>query len=120
MVTWKEHGLVPQVEEIVLFWNELIYPHKILAARIQALLRRKNREVYRATIVYRREVGRRTISNDRHLNQQIRGLFEDGAARTLTPDTSTQLRDAQDEFTDYSFCMLKQIYQRVFIINSFH
>ena len=69
MVTWKEHGLVPQVEEIVLFWNELIYPHKILAARIQALLRRKNRDMYSATIVYRREVGKNTISVARHLNQ---------------------------------------------------
>ena len=104
-VTWKEQGLVPQVGDIVLFKNEPIYRHKISAARVQALLRRKNRDVYGATICYRREVGRRSISVNRHLNQlylfmgvekaepqeQIRGLAEDGAAGTLAPEAGTQL-----------------------------
>ena len=44
-VTWKEQGVVPQVRDIVLFKNEPIYHHKISAARVQALLRRKNGDV---------------------------------------------------------------------------
>ena len=62
-------------------------------------------------ICYRREVGRRNISVNRHLNQlypfmgvekaepqeQIRGLVEDKAAGTLAPEARTQLREAQDE-----------------------
>ena len=70
--------------------------------------------MYEATITHQREVGGQTISVDRHLNQlypfmgvekaepqeQIWGLVEDGAARTLAPATGTQLVAAQDEFID--------------------
>ena len=107
-VTWKEQGLVPQVGDIVLFKNEPIYRYKISAARVQALLKRKNGDVYSATICYRREVGGCSISINRHLNQlylfmgvekaepqeQIQGLAEDGAAGTLAPDAGTQLGEA--------------------------
>ena len=113
-VTWKDQGLVPKVGDIVLFKNEPIYRHSISAARVQALLRRKNGDVYGATICYRREVGGRSISVDRHLNQlypfmgvemtkpqeQIRGLAQDGAAGTVAPSTGTQLGATQDEFND--------------------
>ena len=68
-VTWKEQGIVPQVGDIVLFKNEPIYRHKISAARVQALLRRKNGDMYKATISYGREVGGRNILVNRHLNQ---------------------------------------------------
>ena len=99
---------------IVLFKNEPIYCHSISAARVQALLRRKNGDVYGATICYRREVGGRSITVDRHLNQlylfmgvkmaepqeQILGLAEDKAAGTLAPNAGTQLGTTQDEFTE--------------------
>ena len=68
-VTWKEQGVVPQVGDIILFKKELMYCHKISAAWVQALLSRKNGDLYGATITYRREVGGQTISADRHLNQ---------------------------------------------------
>ena len=68
-VTWKEQGLGSQVGDIVLFKNKPIYCHEISAARIQALLKRKNGDMYRATISYRREVGGCNISVNRHLNQ---------------------------------------------------
>ena len=45
-VTWKEQGRSPQVEDVVLFKNEPIYCHPISAARVEVLLRRKNRDVY--------------------------------------------------------------------------
>ena len=61
-VSWKEQGLVPQVGNIVLFKNKPIYRHAISAARVKALLWRKNRDVYCATICYRREVGGLSIS----------------------------------------------------------
>ena len=106
--------MVPQVGDIVLFKNEPIYRHKISAARVQALLRRKNGDVYGATICYRREVGGRSISVNRHLNQlylfmgvakaepqeQIRGLAEEKAAGTLALDEGTQLGAAQDKFAN--------------------
>ena len=102
-MSWKDQGLVPKVGDIVLFKNEPIYRHAISAARVQALLRRSNGDVYGATICYRREVGGRSISVNRHLNQlypfmgvetaepqeQIRGLVEDGAAGTLAPEAGT-------------------------------
>ena len=110
-MSWKDQGLVPKVGDIVLFKNEPIYRHAISAARVQDLLRRKNGDIYGATICYRREVGGRSISVNRHLNQlypfmgvetaepqeQIRGLAEDGAAGNLAPDTRTRLGEAQDE-----------------------
>ena len=101
--------------DIVLFKNEPIYRHTISAARVQALLRSKNLDVYGATICYRREVGGRSITVDRHLNQlypfmgvemaepleQILGLAEDGAAGTMAPSIGTQLGATQDEFIEY-------------------
>ena len=68
-VAWKEQRGSPQVGDIVLFKNEPIYRHPISAARVEAVLRRKNGDVYGATISYRREVGGRKIIVDRHLNQ---------------------------------------------------
>ena len=67
-----------------------------------ALLKRKNR-----TIKYRREVGGRTISVNRHLpipylfmnvekaepQEQIAGLDEDGAAGTTTTEPSEKVQD---------------------------
>ena len=113
-VTWKEQGLVPQVGNIVLFKNEPIYRYKISAARVQALLRRKSGDMNSARICYRREVGGRSISVNRHINQlhpfmgvekaepqeQIRGLAEDRAAGTLAPDAGTQLGEARDELAN--------------------
>ena len=89
--------MVPQVRDMVLFKNEPIYCHEISAARVQAVLRRKNGDVYGATISYRRKVEGRNILVNRHLNQlypfmgvekskpqeQIQGLVEDRAAGTL-------------------------------------
>ena len=113
-MNWKDQGLVPQVGDIVLFKNEPIYRHWISAARVQALLWRKNGDVYGATICYRREVGGRSITVDRHLNQlypflwvemaepqeQILGLVEEWAAGTLAPNAGTQLGTTQDEFSE--------------------
>ena len=45
-ITWKEQGMIPQVGDVVLFKNEPIYCHPISAARVEVLLRRKNRDVY--------------------------------------------------------------------------
>ena len=67
-VSWKDQGQVPQIGDIVLFKNEPIYRHPISAARVEALLPRRNGDVYEATISYRREVGGRKITVDRHLN----------------------------------------------------
>ena len=114
-MTWKDQGLVPKVGNIVLFKNESIYRHSISAARVQALLRRKNGDVYGATICYRREVGGRSITVNRHLNQlypfmgvkmvkpqgQILGLAEDGATGILAPNAGTQLGETQYEFIEY-------------------
>ena len=100
--------------DIVLFKNEPIYRHIISAARVQALLQRKNEDIYGATICYRREVGGRSINVDRHLNQlysymgvemaepqeQILGLA-DRAAGTLAPKMGTQLGATQDKFIEH-------------------
>ena len=114
-VTWKDQGLVPQVGDIVLFKNKPFYRHTISAARVQALFRGKNGDIYGATICYRREVGERSITLDRHLNQlypfmevemaepqeQILGLAEDRAAGTLPPKSGTQLGTTQDKFIEH-------------------
>ena len=85
--------------DIVLFVNEPCYKHELSAARIQALLTRRNGDVFGATINYRREVGGCVITVNRHLNhlypfmgvekaepqEQIRCLDEDGAAGVLAP-----------------------------------
>ena len=70
----------------------------ISAARVEALLRRRNGDVYAATISYQREVEGRKITVDRHLNQlfpfldvekqkpqeTIHRLAEDHVAENLT------------------------------------
>ena len=67
-----------------------------------------------ATIAYRREIGGREITVDRHLNQlypfmgvehfsgeeRIHGLAEDGAAGVIAPGTGAQLGAPLDEVTD--------------------
>ena len=89
-VTLKEQGLVPQVRDIVLFLSKPIYHHKFSAVRVQALLKRRNGDVFGVAITYQRGVGGPTILVDRHLNQlylfigvekaepqeQIQGLVE--------------------------------------------
>ena len=111
-MTWKEQGRIPQVGDIVLFKNEPIYKHTISAARVTALLRRKNGDVYGATISYRREVGGRIITVDRHLNQlypfmgvettepqeQIHGLTADSISENVAPAPPVQRAETQDEF----------------------
>ena len=66
-IAWKQQGKPPQIGDIVLFRNEPIYKHELSAARITGLRHRKNGDVFSATIEYRREVGGRIISVDRHL-----------------------------------------------------
>ena len=110
-VTWKEQGMVPKVGDIVLFKNEPIYKHTISAAKVKALLRRRNGDVFGATITYRREVGGREITVDRHLNQlypfmgvehvsgeeRIHSLAEDGAAGVIAPGSGAPLGALLDE-----------------------
>ena len=95
-MTWKQQGLVPLVGHIVLFQNKPVYRHELSAARVQNLLKRKNGDVFSASITYWRKVGGCTIT----VNRQMQGLVEDGAAGTLAPDAGTQLGEAQDEFAD--------------------
>ena len=68
-VTWKDQGNLPQIGDIVLFKYELKYKNPISAARVEQLIRRKNGDVYGATISYCHEVGGQKIVVDRHLNQ---------------------------------------------------
>ena len=112
--------MVPNVGDIVLFVVEPCYKHDFSAARIQAILTRRNGDVYGATIAYRREVGGCTITVNRHLKhpypfmgvekaapeERIRGLDKDGAAGVLAPGTTvlskntnpgTQHAEVQDE-----------------------
>ena len=112
-VTWKEQGLVPQVGGMVLFRNKPIYRHEISAARIQTLFKRKNSDIYCATIKYRREVGGPTISS-RDISVICTRSWEwkswtsgadlrscQGRSRwNLFPDARIQLQEAQGEFTD--------------------
>jgi len=114
-VSWKDQDQAPQVGDIVLFKNEPIYRHPISAARVEALLRRRNGDIYGATINYRREIGGRSIKVDRHLNdlypfigieklkpqETINGLAEDSAAENLAPEPGTRL-ETQDEFYEES------------------
>ena len=51
-ISWKEQRGSSQVGDIVLFKSKPIYCHPISAVRVEALLRRKNGEVYGATISY--------------------------------------------------------------------
>ena len=112
-VSWKDQGQIPTIGDIVLFKNEPIYRHPISAARVEALLRRRNGDVYGATISYIREVGGRKITVDRHLNhlypfmgvetaqpqETIPNLTEDETADNLIPRNQTLTpREIQDEF----------------------
>ena len=111
-IAWKPQGQPPQVGDIVLFRNEPIYKHKLSAARITDLHQRKNRDVFAVTIEYRREVGGRIISVDRHLchlypfmgietaqpQEPISGLETDGATGTTAPGPNTF--DVSDEFAE--------------------
>ena len=106
-MAWRKQDMVPKVGDIILFFNKPCYKHELSAARIQALLTRRNGDVYGATIAYRREVGRRTITVNRHLNhlylfmgvekaeleERIRGLDEDRAAGVLAPGTTVLSKD---------------------------
>ena len=112
-VTWKNQGNLPQIGDIVLFKNEPIYKNPISAARVEQLLRRKNGDVYGATISYRCEVGGRKIVVDRHLNQPfpfmnletqnpqetVHSLTSDSTeARNLVLAPSFRPEPTQDEF----------------------
>ena len=112
-VTWKNQGNLPQIGDIVLFKNEPIYKNPISAARVEQLLRRKNGDVYGATISYHCEVGGWKIVVDRHLNQlfpfmnletqnpqeTVHILTSDSTeARNLAPAPSSRPEPTQDEF----------------------
>ena len=98
-VVWKNQTLTPKVGDIVLFKNEPIYKHSLFANRISQLLWRKNGDIYRATIDYRREVGGCVFSVNRHLHhlfpfmdvktmapqEVVTGLQDDCAADTTAP-----------------------------------
>ena len=116
----EKQDQVPKIGDIVLFVNEPCYKHELSAARVQALLTRRNGDVFGATITYRREVGGRRISVNRHLKhlypfmgvektegvEQINGLDEDNAAGVVQPgladidgesDPGTQRAEVIDE-----------------------
>ena len=119
-VSCKTQGQVPKIGAILLFANEPCYKHELSAARVQALLTRRNRDVFGDTITYRREVGGCPHHVNRHLShlypimgvekaepqEQIRGLDEHGAAGVLAPGSmdvdgavnpGTQSAEVQDE-----------------------
>ena len=92
-----------------MFKNEAIYKHDLSAAKITQLLKRNNGDIYGATIEYRREIGGRTISVNRHLHnifpfmdvettipeEVVTGLQPDDAAGVTAPGSSRT--DVQDE-----------------------
>ena len=108
-VVWKNQTQVPKVGDIILFKNEAIYKHDLSAAKITQLLKRKNGDIYGATIEYRREIGGRTISVNRHLHnifpfmdvettvpeEVVTGLQPDDAVGLTAPGSSRS--DVQDE-----------------------
>ena len=112
LVVWKQQKLVPSIGDIVLFRNEPCYKHQLSAARITNLLKRKNGDIFAATIEYRREVGGRIISVDRSLRhlypfmnvetaepqERIPGLEKDGAAGTTAPGAGAA-EQIQDEIS---------------------
>ena len=101
-MVWKEQNQAPNIGDIVLFRNEHCYKHQLSAARITDLLKRKNGNIYLATIEYKREVGGRTNSVNRSLRhlypfmnletvkpqERITGLDKDGAVSTTAPGPS--------------------------------
>ena len=86
------------------------------AARITKLLKRKNGDIFAATIEYRREVGGRIISVDRSLRhlypfmnvetanpqERVPGLNKDGAAGTTAPGPGAA-EQIQDEFSQTEY-----------------
>ena len=110
---WKEQKLVPNVGDIVLFRNELCYKHQLSAGGITNLLKRKNGDIFAATIEYRREVGSRIILVNRSLRhlypfmnvetaeppERIPGLDKDGAVGTTVPGPRVTEEEIHDEFS---------------------
>ena len=98
-MVWKEQSQAPNIGDIVLFRNEPCYKHQLSTARITDLLKRKNGDIFAATIQYRREAGGRTISDNRSLRhlypfmnvetaepqERITSLHKDGAVGTTAP-----------------------------------
>ena len=109
-MVWKEQNQAPNIGDIVLFRNEPCYKHQLSAARITNLLKRKNGNIFAATIEYRREVGGRTISVNRSLRhlypfmnvktaepqERIPGLGKDGVAGITAPGAA-RAEEIQDE-----------------------
>ena len=101
-MVWKNQTLVPKVGDIVLFKNEPIYKHDLSAAKITQLLKRRNGDVYGATIEYRREIGGRVMTVNRHLHhlypfmdvettvpeEVVTGLQKDDAVGITAPGSS--------------------------------
>ena len=114
LVVWKEQSQAPNIGDIVLIRNKPCYKHQLSAARITDLLKRKNGNIFAATIEYRREVGGRTISVHRSLRhlypfmnvetaepqERIAGLVEDGAIGTTAPGPNVPEMEIQDEFSN--------------------
>ena len=101
-MVWQNQTITPKVGYIELFKNEPIYKHDLSAARITQLLQRKNRDIYGATIEYRREVGGRVNTVNRHLHhffpfmdvkttvpqEVVTGLQDDNVVGTTAPGPS--------------------------------
>ena len=113
-MVWKEQSQAPNIGDIVLFRNKPCYKHQLSAARIIDLLKRKNGDIFAATIEYRREVGGRTISVNRSLRhlypfmnvetaepqEKIAGLVEDGTIGTTAPGSNSHEVEIQDKFSN--------------------
>ena len=67
-MVWQNQTITPKVGDIVLFKNKPIYKHDLSPARITKLLRRRNEDIYGATIEYRQEVGGCVTTVNRHLH----------------------------------------------------
>ena len=78
----KNQTLVPKVRDIVLFKNKPIYKHDLSVARITQLLKRRNGDIYEATIQYRQEVGGRVMTVNRHFHH----LFPFKDVETTVPE----------------------------------
>ena len=107
LVAWKEKKLILKIGDIVLFRNK---PE----ARNTNLLKRKNSDIFAATIEYRREVGGRTNSINRSLRhlypfinvetaepqERILGLEEDRVVGTTAPGPRVPEEEIQDEISN--------------------
>ena len=113
-MVWKEQSQAPNVGDFVLFRNKPCYKHQLSSARITELLKRKNGDIFAATIKYRREVGGRTISVNRSLchlypfmnvetaepQERIAGLVKVGNVGTTAPGPNSHKVEIQDEFSN--------------------